>query len=73
MSAHPKLSKGALSQSAQAKYNLKTKVYPWVVLICCSLFLFYKYLLQVSPSVMSDELMTEFHVHGAGLSRHIFL
>ncbi len=41
--------------------------YPWVVLLLCAAFLFYKYVLQVSPSIMTDQLMREFHVSGAGL------
>ena len=41
--------------------------YPWVVILICASFLFYKYILQVSPNIMSDELMQEFHVSGAGL------
>lgn len=42
-------------------------MYPWLVFILSSSFLFYKYLLQVSPSVMSDELMASFHLTGAAL------
>lgn len=41
--------------------------YPWVIITLCAFFLFYKYVLQVSPSVMTKELMAEFHVTGAGL------
>ena len=41
--------------------------YPWLVFILSSSFLFYKYLLQVSPSVMSDELMLAFHLSGESL------
>jgi MFS family permease len=44
-----------------------SRVYPWVVVFFASLFLFYKYVLQVSPSVMTRELMGHFHVNGAGL------
>lgn len=44
-----------------------SRFYPWVVIACCSLFLFYKYVLQVSPSVMTQDLMLTFHVSGAGL------
>lgn len=47
--------------SAQPRY------YAWVVLSLCALFLFYKYVLQVSPSVMTDELMRQFHLNGVGL------
>ncbi len=41
--------------------------YPWTVLAACALFLFYNYILQVSPSVMTAELIGFFHVNGAGL------
>ncbi len=43
------------------------KYYPWIVLLLCAAFLFYKYVLQVSPSIMTDQLMRVFHVTGAGL------
>lgn len=55
---------------AQSKGLLRGSLltyYPWIVIILCSFFLFYKYVLQVSPSVMTKELMSEFNVHGAGL------
>lgn len=39
----------------------------YVVLTITSGFLFYKYLMQVYPSVMTDTLMSEFHLHGVGL------
>ncbi len=41
--------------------------YPWLVWFSVSLFFFYKYLLQFSPSVMTSELMAAFAVSGAGL------
>src|SRR3989344_3896364 len=41
--------------------------YPWIVWSLGALFFFYKYLLQVSPSVMSKELMQTFSLTGAGL------
>lgn len=43
------------------------RLYPWVVITFCALFLFYKYILQVSPSVMTDQLMGHFHIQGLGL------
>lgn len=45
----------------------RVSCYAWVVVAMNALFLFYKYVLQVSPSVMTDDLMRQFHVHGAGL------
>lgn len=49
--------------SSQTKHNF----YPWMIWLLAALFFFYKYLLQVSPSVMSDELMRSFHASGAQL------
>ena len=41
--------------------------YPVLVVILCAGFLFYKYVLQVSPSIMTHQLMRGFRVNGAGL------
>lgn len=49
-------------QSAAVK-----KIYPWIVWFLGAAFFFYKYVLQVSPSVMSTELMQTFSITGAGL------
>lgn len=43
------------------------KLYPWLVWLLASSFLFYKYLLQVSPTVMVPELMRAFHLNGLQL------
>ena len=43
------------------------RFYPWLVIALSACFLFYKYVLQISPSVMTDDLMRHFHVGGAGL------
>lgn len=56
-----------LTQNKDSLRHALLKYYPWIVIILCSFFLFYKYVLQVSPSVMTKELMGEFHVNGAGL------
>jgi len=42
-------------------------LYPWFVFALSSSFLFYKYLLQVSPTVMSAELMRTFSLTGESL------
>lgn len=47
-------------------FNNKS-LYPWLVIGFCALFLFYKYILQVSPSVMTNQLITHFHLSGVGL------
>lgn len=43
------------------------KTYPWILWTIAASFFFYKYLLQVSPSVMTDDLMKAFQVNAAGL------
>jgi len=44
-----------------------TILYPWIIWAIGASFFFYKYLVQVSPSVMTTDLMKAFHIHGAGL------
>jgi MFS family permease len=41
--------------------------YPTVVISLCACFLFFKYVLQVYPSIITDHLMSEFSLNGAGL------
>ncbi|NNM59891.1 MAG: MFS transporter [Legionellales bacterium] len=45
----------------------KTDYYALLVLLLCAGFLFYKYILQVFPGVITTQLMKEFHLTGAGL------
>lgn len=47
--------------------DIRTLLYPWLVWALSSTFLFYKYLLQVSPTVMVSELMGEFNLTGHGM------
>lgn len=47
--------------------NVLQKIYPWIVWILGAGFFFYKYVLQVSPSVISHDLMRTFNITGAGL------
>lgn len=42
-------------------------IYPWFVWFLGASFFFYKYLVQVSPSVMTTDLMHAFNVNGVGL------
>src|SRR3990167_805153 len=51
----------------------KSKGYPWVVITFCALFLFYKYVLQISPSVITHTLMLRFHLDGASLGNLVAL
>lgn len=49
------------------KDRFKTKVYPWILWTFSALFLFYKYAIEVSPSVMTSALMADFRINGADL------
>lgn len=49
------------------KHFTAHRFYPWLVIALASAFLFYKYILQVSPSIMTDDLMSVFHIQGTGL------
>jgi MFS family permease len=42
-------------------------LYPWIVWLLAASFFYYKYLIQVSPSVMSSQLMSAYSLTGAGL------
>ncbi|MFZ0218678.1 MAG: MFS transporter [Candidatus Aquirickettsiella sp.] len=42
-------------------------LYPWLVIALAAAFLFYKYILQVSPSIMTEDLMRVFQIQGTGL------
>lgn len=41
--------------------------YPLLVISLCAFFLFYKYILQIYPSIITEQLMQEFKLTGAGL------
>lgn len=42
-------------------------IYPWFIIVLATLLLFYKYMLQVFPSVITDNLIRDFNLTGAGL------
>lgn len=42
-------------------------IHPIAVITLCAAFLFYKYVLQIYPSIITHELMREFSLTGAGL------
>jgi len=42
-------------------------MYPWIVWVLAASFFYYKYLIQVSPGVMSNQLMSAYSLTGAGL------
>jgi len=53
--------------TAVKRHFSESKIYPWIVISLCASLLFYKYILSVSPSIMSHELMRQFKVDGAQL------
>lgn len=53
--------------SIEKKHFTAHHSYPWVVIALTAAFLFYKYILQVSPSIMTEDLMRVFHIQGTGL------
>ncbi|MDF2529868.1 MAG: sauU 1 [Gammaproteobacteria bacterium] len=54
-------------QSSAKKHFTGYALYPAMIVVLCAGFLFYKYVLQVSPSIMTHQLMREFQVNGVGL------
>lgn len=48
-------------------HSIFQTLYPWIVWVLLASFFYYKYLIQVSPSVMSSELMSAYSLSGAGL------
>ncbi len=44
-----------------------TSVHAWIIWLLSALFMFYKYALEVSPSVMTSTLMSTFHISGTAL------
>ena len=53
--------------TTQLETTSSTNTFGWLIVGCNALFLFYKYILQLFPSVMTNELMSTFHLNGAGL------
>jgi MFS family permease len=45
----------------------KATPYCWIMWSMAAAFIFYKYVVEVSPSVMTDELMQAYSIHGARL------
>ena len=48
---------------------LRTKktTHSWIIWIVCALFYLYKFVLEVSPNIMTNDLMKSFNVQAAGL------
>lgn len=49
------------------KQNTGFFSYPVLIMFLAAGFLFYKYVLQVYPSIIAEQLMEQFHLTGAGL------
>ena len=49
------------------KQSVRVFSYPVLIMCLAAGFLFYKYVLQVFPSIIADQLMGQFHLTGAGL------
>lgn len=47
--------------------KLQYPIRAWCIWVLSALFMFYKYVIEVSPSVMTTELMGAFHINGAAL------
>src|SRR5690348_88516 len=47
--------------------HTKILIHAWIIWLLSALFMFYKYALEVSPSVMTATLMSTFHISGAAL------
>ncbi len=52
---------------SEKKHFTAHRLYPWLVIALAAAFLFYKYILQVSPSIMTEDLMHVFQIQGTGL------
>jgi len=46
---------------------VKKKLYPWLIWLLGSTFMFYKFAIEVSPSVMTSDLMSTFQINATDL------
>jgi sugar phosphate permease len=46
---------------------MKSSKYPILIISLCACYLFYKYVLQIYPSIITDQLMREFDLSATGL------
>ena len=54
-------------ETAKKTNQLNNTVHAWVIWLLSALFMFYKYALEVSPSVMTSTLMSTFKISGTQL------
>jgi MFS family permease len=55
------------AKKSQAPKQRITLVHAWIIWLLSALFMFYKYALEVSPSVMTTTLMSTFKINGVEL------
>lgn len=69
ISAIPSILRGITHIENRGITNAKKfdQLYPWLVWALASSFVFYKYVLQISPTVMLPELMGTFHLTGEAM------
>ena len=56
-----------MSNLQEIQTTRSTKLYAVIIINLAAAFLFYKYVLQIFPSIITDQLMGEFHLTGTGL------
>ena len=61
------MSKADSNQSPSKTFSKKVLILPWVMIALGALFYFYEYLLRVSPSIMTTDLMLAYHVTAGAL------
>jgi MFS family permease len=54
-------------ETAKTTHRLNNTIHAWVIWLLSALFMFYKYALEVSPSVMTSTLMSTFKISGTQL------
>jgi len=58
-----------IESNIKIEKNIKVEknYYPIFIITLCAAFLFYKYILQIYPSIITNQLMQDYHLTGAGL------
>jgi MFS family permease len=60
------MARGNVRRPPEGK-RLYKSMHAWIIWLLSALFMFYKYALEVSPSVMTSTLMSTFHISGTAL------
>lgn len=56
-----------MTQITEQSRHSKGRYYPIIVISLCALYLVYKYVLQIYPSIITEQLMREYGLSAAGL------